>query len=109
MHRFVRRIARQLGNYSHMMKLKKIYSTPHEILYSPALSLLRKKELLTRWCEDRMRYIFEYGRDHDYQQDAEMNEILKTVEIIKAADSLQTKIKINLNIYVEDDSENIPE
>jgi len=92
-------IFRELSAYQDILKLKKFYNTPHELLCTPALFLHQKKSLLRGWYDNRMRYVFENCRDSDYLFDPEIQEVLKTLEVLRETLSAEDHIKMKINIY----------
>jgi hypothetical protein len=67
-----------------MTSLKRIFFSPRNLLYFPSLSSARKRELLRKWQDERMRYIFETGRDYDFMLDKEIDDLQSSVNIVKA-------------------------
>jgi hypothetical protein len=82
-----------------MTKLKKMFSSPRDLLFSPSISSARKSDLLKKWQDERTLYIFENCRDYDYILDQEMEELLRSVKIVKAILSAQEESKVKISIW----------
>lgn len=98
----MRTIPKYFSEKSYSLILKKIFSSPRRLLYSPALSQARKKHLLKLWRDERTLYILENCRDHDYLQDQEMEDLLRSLQVIKTIISKEEDMKIKIRIRTKD-------
>lgn len=88
-----------LSRYEYMLRLQRLYHSPHSLLYCPKLHVPRKSYLLKKWRDERAQYIFEHGRDYDYLRDAELEEVMQAVKVAKAALSAEEITRLKIRIY----------
>ena len=89
----------ELTAFQDALELNETYRTPHDLLRTPSLLLPQKKTLLKGWYDNRMRYVFENGRDCDYLLDPEIQEITRVMDVLRETLSTQDHIGIRINIY----------
>lgn len=94
---------REISDFNYMLCLRRIFFSPRKLLYFPSLSSARKRDLLRKWRDERMRYLFENCRDHDFLADKEIEDLQNTVTLVKALILAEEENAVKIFIFQEKD------
>lgn len=73
--------------YLYMQILQKIFKAPALLMHCRKITILRRKTLLKRWQEDRVRFLFENCHEMDYMKDRQMDQLIRCSRKIDASPS----------------------
>lgn len=96
---------REISDFTYMISLKRIFFSPRNLLYFPSLPSARKRDLLRRWRDERMRYLFENARDYDFMIDQEIEDLQNTVKLAKAIMSAEEESAVRIFLVQRTDKD----